>query len=199
MLLCKCDKEKKKSKQEVNIMYLYKHPIFTNYACDNSGNIINLKTGCTRKTHTPQCGYKELKIKNVHILVHRFVWEAYNNEVIPRGYEVHHINKNRMDNHPTNLEVLSIREHRILHKKGSASKMTFTDIINEAFKYYKITDNSIERASVVLKNTDFLDTVINEVNFTAKSFGLDDRLERGFNVTSLGDYVVVSPLKKRRD
>lgn len=103
-------------------MYLYKHPIFEDYACDNSGNIINLKTGCIRKTHVPQCEYKEIKIKNVHILVHRFVWEAYNNEVIPGGYEVNHINKNRIDNRPTNLEVLTIREHRILHKKGSASK-----------------------------------------------------------------------------
>ncbi len=103
-------------------MYLYKHPIFEVYACDNSGNIINLETGCIRKTHVPKCGYKELKIKEDHILVHRFVWEAYNNEVIPVGYEVNHINKNCIDNRPTNLEVLTIREHRILHKKGSASK-----------------------------------------------------------------------------
>lgn len=103
-------------------MYLYKHPTLTNYACDNSGNIINLETGCIRKTHTPQSHYKEIKIKNIHILAHRFVWEAYNNEVIPMGYEVHHINKKRTDNRPTNLEVHTIREHRILHKKRSVSK-----------------------------------------------------------------------------
>lgn len=76
--------------------------------------------------------------------------------------------------------------------------MIFTDVINEAFKYYKITDNFIESGSVVLKNSNFADMVINEINFTAKSFGLDDRLERGFNVNSFGDYVVISPFKKRR-
>ena len=179
-------------------MYLYKHPIFTNYACDNSGNIINLRTGCVRKFHTPKCGYKEMRIENVHILVHRFVWGAYNNEVIPKGYEVNHINKNCKDNRPCNLEILTIHEHRILHKKGTGTKMTFTQIINEAFKYYEITDNFTDQGSIVLKNSNFLDTVINEVNFTAKSFGLDDRLERGFNVNSLGDYVVISPFKKRR-
>lgn len=178
-------------------MYLYKHPIFKNYACDNSGNIINLKTGCIRKTHTPQSGYKEIKIRNNHILVHRFVWEAYNNEVIPKGYEVHHINKNCKDNHPSNLEVLTIQEHRNWHKKGTGTKMTFTDIINEAFKYYKITDNSIERGSVVLKNSNFVDMVINEINFNAISYGGDECLEWGFNVNSLGDYVVISPFKKR--
>lgn len=73
--------------------------------------------------------------------------------------------------------------------------MTFTDIINETFKFYKITDNFIESGSVVLKNSNFVDSFINEVNFTSKSCGLDERLERGFNVNSLGDYVVISPFK----
>lgn len=77
--------------------------------------------------------------------------------------------------------------------------MNFTDVINEAFKYYKITDKFIESGSIVLKNSNFVDSVIIEVNFTAKSFGLDDQLERGFNVNSLGDYVVISPFKKRRE
>lgn len=121
MILYKCDKERK-TNRGVNIMYLYKHPIFPNYACDNSGNIINLRTGTIRKTWTPKCGYEEVKIEGVHILVHRFVWEAVNNEVIQKGYEVNHINKNCKDNRPCNLEILTIREHRILHKKGSASK-----------------------------------------------------------------------------
>lgn len=76
--------------------------------------------------------------------------------------------------------------------------MTFTQIINEAFKYYGITDNFTNQGSIVLRNSNFVDTVINEVNFTAKSFGLGDHLERGFNVNSLGDYVVISPFKKRR-
>lgn len=179
-------------------MYLYKHPIFTNYACDNSGNIINLQTGCVRKTHTPQSGYKEIKIKNVHVLVHRFVWEAYNNECIPIGYEVNHINKNRKDNRPNNLEVLTIQEHRNFHKKRNWYKMTFTQIINEVFKYYEITDNFTDCGSIVLKNSNFVDAFIDEINFTAESYDIDDRLERGFNVNSLGDYVVISPFKKRR-
>lgn len=77
--------------------------------------------------------------------------------------------------------------------------MNFTDVINEAFKYYKITDNSIERGSVVLKNSDFVDMVINEINFTTISYGITERLEYGFNVNSVGDYVVISPFKKRRE
>lgn len=77
--------------------------------------------------------------------------------------------------------------------------MNFTDVINEAFKYYKITDKFIESGSIVLKNSNFVDSVMTEINFTAKSFGIKERLERGFNVNSLGDYVVISPFKKRRE
>lgn len=75
--------------------------------------------------------------------------------------------------------------------------MNFTDVINEAFKYYKITDKFIESGSIVLKNSNFVDSVIIEVNFTSECYGINDRLERGFNVTSLGDYVVISPFKRR--
>lgn len=77
--------------------------------------------------------------------------------------------------------------------------MTFTDIVNEAFKFYKITDTYIDTGSVVLKNSNFVDSFINEINFIAETFGLDERLERGFNVNSLGDYVVISPFKGRRE
>lgn len=77
--------------------------------------------------------------------------------------------------------------------------MTFTRIINDIFEHYGVITEYATVGSVVLKNSNFIDSLINEVNFTAKSFGLDERLERGFNVTSLGDYVVVSPLKKRRE
>lgn len=75
--------------------------------------------------------------------------------------------------------------------------MNFTDVINEAFKYYKITDKFIESGSIVMKNSNMVDSFIDEVNFTSECYGINDRLERGFNVNSLGDYVVISPFKRR--
>lgn len=75
--------------------------------------------------------------------------------------------------------------------------MNFTDVINEAFNYYKITDKFIESGSIVMKNSNMVDSFIDEVNFTSECYGINDRLERGFNVTSLGDYVVISPFKRR--
>lgn len=75
--------------------------------------------------------------------------------------------------------------------------MNFTDVINEAFKYYKITDKFIESGSIVLKNSNFVDNFIIEVNFIAECYDINDLLERGFNVNSIGDLVVISPFKKR--
>lgn len=75
--------------------------------------------------------------------------------------------------------------------------MNFTDVINEAFNYYKITDKFIESGSIVMKNSNMVDSFIDEVNYTSECYGINDRLERGFNVTSLGDYVVISPFKRR--
>lgn len=79
--------------------------------------------------------------------------------------------------------------------------MTFTQIINESLHYYHIIDEDdhIENGSIKMMNSSFTELFMTEINFTAKSFGLDDRLERGFNVNSLGDYVVISPFKKRRE
>lgn len=43
-------------------------------------------------------------------LMHRDVWEFYNNK-IPRGYDIHHINHNKTDNLIKNLEIYSKSEH----------------------------------------------------------------------------------------
>lgn len=79
--------------------------------------------------------------------------------------------------------------------------MSFTDILTSALRYYDIINDGdyIKSGSVVMKNSNFVDSFIDEVNFTAECFRVDERLEQGFNVNSLGDYVVVSPFKKRRE
>ena len=46
----------------------------------------------------------------------RAVW-IINNGEIPKGYEIHHINKDTMDNRIENLQCLSKEDHFNLHKK----------------------------------------------------------------------------------
>ena len=62
-------------------------------------------------------GYKTFKYnKKYDKLVHRHVYEKYNG-YIPKGYEIHHINHNKLDNRPHNLQMMSRREHMNHHKK----------------------------------------------------------------------------------
>lgn len=75
--------------------------------------------------------------------------------------------------------------------------MTFSDILTSTLRYYDIINDGdyINLGSVVMRNSNFVDSFIDEVNFTAECYELDSRLERGFNVNSIGDFVVISPFK----
>lgn len=79
--------------------------------------------------------------------------------------------------------------------------MNFSDILTSALRYYNIIGDThyFSEGSIIMKNSNFVDSFIDEVNFTAECYEVDDRLERGWNVNSLGDYVVVSPFKKRKE
>ena len=75
--------------------------------------------------------------------------------------------------------------------------MTFSDILTSTLRYYDIINDGdyLKSGSVVMRNSNFVDSFIDEVNFTAECYELDARLERGFNVNTVGDFVVISPFK----
>jgi hypothetical protein len=66
-------------------------------------------------------GYRVLSIgKNKRIYEHRYVMEKHLGRKLLKGEQVHHINKNKLDNRIKNLRLLSISDHAKLHApKGS--------------------------------------------------------------------------------
>lgn len=46
---------------------------------------------------------------------YRKIWEEYNNQKIPKGYHIHHIDGNRENNDPENLQCVSPEEHFMIH------------------------------------------------------------------------------------
>ena len=46
--------------------------------------------------------------------LHIYMWEKYNGPV-PKGFHIHHINKNKSDNSIENLTILNVSEHLSLH------------------------------------------------------------------------------------
>lgn len=49
--------------------------------------------------------------------IHRLVYELFISD-IPDGYDVHHKDENKLNNHYNNLEIIYHNEHTKLHKKG---------------------------------------------------------------------------------
>ena len=47
--------------------------------------------------------------------LHVAIWEHENGRTVPKGFVVHHIDGDRDNNHPANLECLSRREHAAKH------------------------------------------------------------------------------------
>lgn len=58
--------------------------------------------------------YFRHSVGHTTILMHKYVWEFYNGK-IPKGYEVHHIDRNRANNDIDNLQLLTREEHKKLH------------------------------------------------------------------------------------
>lgn len=61
-------------------------------------------------------GYRVITINNRREYEHRLVWKQHYGE-IPKGYHIHHINGNKLDNRIENLELINLSEHEKLHAK----------------------------------------------------------------------------------
>ena len=49
---------------------------------------------------------------------HDYVWVLNNKRAIPKGYHVHHVNRNILDNRIENLQLLEAGDHTRKHLKG---------------------------------------------------------------------------------
>ena len=92
------------------------HPIYSHYGYGLDNNqIVHVPTNKTVKQREHSSGYSLVTVSDGHtqksILYHRFVWEC-NNDVIPKDYEIDHIDKNKTNNHISNLRCITMKENR---------------------------------------------------------------------------------------
>ena len=93
------------------------HPIYKNYGYDlEKEQIVHIKINKTTIPRIGHCGYSYVTVsgdapKQKMVLCHRFIWECCN-DIIPKNYEIDHINKNKTDNSLENLRCVTISENR---------------------------------------------------------------------------------------
>lgn len=76
--------------------------------------------------------YPAVSIHEQKIHVHRLLMRYWTRDDIPKGYIVHHINGNKLDNRRENLQVISEVEHGSLHNKGKTLSVEHRAKISEA-------------------------------------------------------------------
>ena len=104
---------KSKLKQRVIIdgKKYYKHPVFSNYNANKNRDVLSLKSERILKMEKND-GYLRFKIynekleKRINYSQHRFVFEVFKG-VIPKCFEVDHINNVKSDNRLKNLQLLT--------------------------------------------------------------------------------------------
>ena len=109
----------------------YKHQVFSNYAANKNGEIINVKTGKNIRMVNNGNGYlffaifnKKLE-KRKNYYQHRFVYEVFKG-TIPKCLEVDHRNSIRNDNRIKNLQLLTPTQN----KQKSSNKPIISTCIN---------------------------------------------------------------------
>lgn len=67
-----------------------------------------------------------------HSLIHRDIWQYYNGE-IPKGYFIHHRNKNKVDNDISNLQLVTSSQHKRLHNLSAKRKKYICEYCGKDF------------------------------------------------------------------
>lgn len=102
-------KKDKKSGRYIRTVRIWNPEIWNEGHIDNRGRFRVYAPWCSKKYGG---GYVFRSFAN---------WE-YNNGAIPKGYDIHHKNKNKLDDSIENLEIIKHNEHAKLHNKITFNK-----------------------------------------------------------------------------
>ena len=131
----------------INGKKVYCHPVFSKYATSKDGEIANVKTGRTLKLRLLKNGYYKFNVfgkkldkpENYYQL--RFVYEAIKG-VIPKGFEIDHIQPDKSNNQISNFELLSHKQN--VQKSNNKATVSINIKTNEKTFWISIKMASIE-------------------------------------------------------
>ena len=132
---------------KINGKKFYKHPVFSNYAANKNGKVINVKTGKNIKTSNSGNGYLKFNIYNEKLEKpytyshHRFVYEVFKGP-IPKCFEIDHLNNLKTDNRIKNLQLLTPKQN--VQKSVSKPIISINIETGEKRRFNSIKKSSID-------------------------------------------------------
>jgi len=125
-LYCKTTQNKRRHKQKYcnascQLRYEYTNGIRDKFKITKKANEEAIKKGLEKFKTNPTItigkrGYKIISTPNGRIYYHHYIWNKTYGK-IPKGFVLHHINLNKLDNRLSNLQMMPIRKHHQLHNK----------------------------------------------------------------------------------
>jgi len=117
-------KHSEETKKKMSISHSGKnHPNFGKHLSEETRKKISIKhigKKCPRPSLgwiRSKDGYKMFMVNGKEVLEHNLVWIKHNECPIPKGWIIHHINQNKLDNRIENLVCIQRGYHMTLHKK----------------------------------------------------------------------------------
>ena len=121
--------------------------MFSNYAANKNGEVINVKTGRNMKMNKVGRGYLQFTIcskkleKRKNYFQHRFVFEVFKGP-IPRFFEIDHRDNDKKNNRIKNLQLLNHSKN--IQKSHNKPIISISIKTGEEKKYVSLTKASIE-------------------------------------------------------
>ena len=106
----------------IGVFILFKNLFKVNYSNNNKG-----------KTYIDENGYRRFSDSNK--LVHRYVVEKKIGRKLRQGEIVHHINRNKLDNSPENLEIFANQEEHEKHHRKTDWLFKLNRRISRRFRF----------------------------------------------------------------
>lgn len=140
---------------------MFKHPVYSRYACDESGRLFNIYTTRTKTELKPisrsHSNYYTMSIFNgsathkgqVTLYVHRFVWEAFNNKIIPAKHDIDHIDQDPRNNHPSNLQCMTRQAHVAKTSMAKTGKTTCATALGMPVKCTRSDGSTVVYESMI--------------------------------------------------
>ena len=106
-----------------------KIPSFPTYSVDSSGIIKNDNTGKSINPYSSRYSRCDLMLNGERktVAVHRMVWEAWEG-LIPSGYQIDHIDRDKLNNHISNLRLVTPSQNQANVGKRSGNKSGFKGV-----------------------------------------------------------------------